>query len=195
LSIKNDIKMVKEELTSEEKFFEKSVITERFIKKYKNLIIGSIIVIMLLVTAKIGYDANKESTIESANVALNELLKDSKNEKELAALKDLSPNLYDAFMYSTAIANKDRKSLEKLHDSKSLLIGDLARYETAKSAEDLSAYSLKESAIYKELAEVQSAIILINKGKIEEAHEKLRLISDDSSLSKVSKALLHYGVK
>jgi len=35
LSLKQDIEMVKEELNSEEKFFEKAVLTERFVKKYK----------------------------------------------------------------------------------------------------------------------------------------------------------------
>lgn len=195
MSIKNDIEMVKEELTSEEKFFEKSVMTERFIKKYKNLIIGSVIVIMLLITAKIGYDANEESTIDAANVALSQLLVDKNNEKALAELKDLSPNLYDAFVYSIAIVEEDTKSLEKLKTSKSLIVNDLATYETANNSESLEAYTVQENAIYKDLAQVQNAIILINKGKIEEAHERLLLISDTSSLSKVSKALLHYGVK
>jgi len=195
LSIKNDIEMVKEELTSEEKFFEKSVMTERFIKKYKNLIIGSVIVIMLLITTKIGYDANEESTIDAANVALSQLLVDKNNEKALAELKDLSLNLYDAFVYSIAIVEKDTKSLEKLKTSKSLIVNDLATYETANNSESLEAYTVQENAIYKDLAQVQNAIILINKGKIEEAHERLLLISDTSSLSKVSKALLHYGVK
>jgi len=45
LSLKNNIEMVKEELNSEEKFFEKAVITEKFVKKYKNLLIGSVIAI------------------------------------------------------------------------------------------------------------------------------------------------------
>lgn len=195
MSIKNDIEMVKEELTSEEKFFEKSVMTERFIKKYKNLIIGSVIVVMLLITGKIGYDANEESTIEAANVALSQLLVDNNNEKALEELKDLSPNLYDAFIYSKSMVDKDMQSLEKLKTSNALVISDLATYETAKNSETLEEYALQENAIYKDLAKVQNAIILINTGKIEEAHEKLLLISETSSLSKVSKALLHYGVK
>ena len=195
MSIKNDIEMVKEELTSEEKFFEKSVMTERFIKKYKNLIIGSVIIIMIVITGKIGYDANEESRIEAANVALSELLVDASNEKALVELQELSPNLYDAFVYSKAVIDKDMQSIEKLKASKSLIVNDLVKYETAKNSEDLAAYALKEDAIYKDLAQIQNAIILINKGKIEEAQERLLLISDTSSLSKVSKALLHFGVK
>ena len=48
MSLKDNIEMVKEELNSEEKFFERSVITERFVKKYKNAIIASVVVIVLL---------------------------------------------------------------------------------------------------------------------------------------------------
>ena len=35
MSLKEELEMVKEELSSEEKFFEKAVITEKFVKKYK----------------------------------------------------------------------------------------------------------------------------------------------------------------
>jgi len=47
LSLKENIGMVKEELTAEEQFFEKAVVTERFVKKYKNVMIGSLVVIVL----------------------------------------------------------------------------------------------------------------------------------------------------
>lgn len=63
MSLKNDIEMVREELNSEEKFFEKAVVTERFIKKYKNVIIGSIAAIVVVVGANIAYDMNKASQI------------------------------------------------------------------------------------------------------------------------------------
>jgi hypothetical protein len=63
LSIKDGITLVKEELTSEEKLFEKSVITERFIKKYKKIMIGGVVVFIMLVGANFTYELNKESTV------------------------------------------------------------------------------------------------------------------------------------
>jgi len=190
--------MVKEELTSEEKFFEKSVITERFIKKYKNIIVGAVVVVIVIIGANIAYNANESSRITAANDVFNELQMNPSNVGDLARLKALSPALHDAFLYSKAIADKNIDTLKKLKSSKSLLIGDLATYESAQNMKDasmLSSYTLKQDAIYKDLARVQNAIILMNDGKTDKAHELLKLISDTSSLNKVVQALLHYGVK
>ena len=190
--------MVKEELTSEEKFFERSVITEKFVKKYKNPIVGLVIVIILAVGANMAYDMNKESTAIAANETLSELQKDASNTQVLSRLKSLSPNLYDAYIYSRAIADKDIQALENIKNSKSAILSDLATYESLQNTKDVSKfnnYALKQNAIYKDLARVQSAIILMNEGNTDKAHAKLLSISDSSSLAKVAKALLHYGVK
>ena len=112
--------MVKEELNSEEKFFEKAVITEKFVKKYKNIMITTLSVIVIGVGASIAYDINKKSTIEKANNSLSILQKDGSNSKEIQTLKQLSPNLHDVWLYSKAIADKDSSLLKKLQDSTNL---------------------------------------------------------------------------
>ncbi|MFA6136717.1 MAG: hypothetical protein WC667_01390 [Sulfurimonas sp.] len=198
MSFRNDMDMVKEELNSEEKFFEKAVITERFVKKYRNAIIGSFAAVVVVAAANIAYDVNKQNKIDSANQAFIELSKDANNSDALAKLKSLSPNLHDVWLYSKAVADKDLAALEKLKDSKAMVVGDLASYEIAQNTKDaakLDAYALEQNAVYKDLAQVQSAVLLINEGKIEAAHQKLSLIGEQSPLNNVAKALLHYGVK
>jgi len=198
LSLKNDIEMVKEELNSEEKFFEKAVITEKFIKKYKNIMIGTLSVIVISVSASIAYDMKQKSNVENANKSLSILQKDSSNSKELLALKELSPNLYDVWLYSKAMADNDIASLEKLKNSTTFIVEDLVKYELAQNADNIDSlnnYSLKQDAIYKDLAQIQVAVILINQGKISDAREKLFLIDKQSPLSNVTQLLLHYGVK
>ncbi len=195
MSIKNDIKMVREELTSEEKFFERTVITERFLRKYKNLLIALVASIVLLVGISILYEINEESTILAANEAFNELSINPADQNALTRLEVLSPNLYDAYIYSKAIINKDLKTIENLQTSQAMIIPQLAKYESLRSQNDLEVYSLSQDAIYKDLARVQIAIFLLNSGKIEKAQAKLRLITEMSSLNKISKSLLHYGVK
>ena len=198
MSIKNDIEMVREELTSEEKFFEKSVITERFVKKYKNIIIAGVVLIIVLVVGNIAYEANKASTITAANVALTELQKDPSNDEALTRLSSLSPALHDVFVYSKAVVDKDTQTLESLKNSKTMPLSDLASYELAQNKQDvneLTKYALGQDAIYKDLAQVQAAIILINEGKTSKAHSKLQTIADASPLANVAKALLHYGVQ
>ncbi|MEA2091637.1 MAG: hypothetical protein U9O83_04625, partial [Campylobacterota bacterium] len=104
MSLKNDIEMVKEELNSEEKFFEKAVITEKFVKKYKNWMIFAVMGIIVLVGANIAYDLNKQSQITAANNALSVLSKDAQNSEALLTLKSISPELYDVWIYSNAVA-------------------------------------------------------------------------------------------
>lgn len=190
--------MVKEELNSEEKFFEKAVVTERFIKKYKNVIIGSVVAVIVVVGANIAYDMNKKSQIQAANATLTQLMQNPSDAANTARLASLSPALHDAWIYSQAIANKDAKALEALQNSQTIIISDLAKYELAQSSKDmakLDAYASRQNAIYADLAIVQSAVMLMNEGKNEQAHQKLATINENSSLYKIAKALLHYGVK
>lgn len=195
MSLKENISMVKEELNSEEKFFEKAVITERFIKKYKNIMIASVVVIVLVVSANIAYNANESSKITAANIALTQLKTDAKDTNALNELKTLSPELYDVWMFSQATVNKDLETIKGLKNSKALIVSDLAKYELAADANSLDDYASKQDAIFRDLALVQSAVMLLNVNKIDEAHDKLSKISKESSLNKVVQALLHYGIK
>jgi hypothetical protein len=190
--------MVKDELTSEEKFFEKAVVTERFVKKYKNVMIGSVIALTLFVAGSIVYSASEKSRITEANQLLTKLSQNANSSAEIASLKSLSPALYDVWSYSNAVATKNLDELKKLQTSKVTFIGDLSSYAVADSSAEVSAlndYAQKQESVYKDLAIVQSAVILMNENKTDKAHEKLRIISVNSPLAKVASALMHYGVK
>lgn len=190
--------MIREELTSEEKFFEKSVITERFVKKYKNILIAGVALIVVGVAGNIVYDMNKESAAKEANAALIALQTNPSDAKALSQLQSLSPALHEVYMYSKALADKDTKTLESLKNSKVAPLADLVQYELAQNKQDvneLTTYALAQDAIYKDLAQVQAAIILMNEGKTDKAHSKLQTIAEASPLFRIAKALLHYGVK
>ncbi len=195
MSLKENIEMVKEELNSEEKFFEKAVMTEKFVNKYKNIIIASVAVVVLGVAANMAYTANEDSRITAANTALSLLSIDSTDSNALNELKVLSPNLYDVWLFSQASANGDLEAMKALKDSKAFIINDLISYELAQDVSSLDAYASKQNSIYRDLALVKSAIMLLSTDKIDEAHNQLSKVSVDSSLSKVANALLHYGVK
>ena len=198
LSLKDNIGMVKEELTAEEQFFEKAVVTEKFVKKYKNVMIGSVVAVAIVVAGNIIYNINKKSTLNAVNETLLSLEANPKNSEAVAKLESLSPVLHDVWLYSQAVAQQDAKTLEGLQNSKAPLISDLATYEAAQNKQDkakLESYTQTQGAIYRDLAQVQLALILMNENKIADAHEKLRMISIDSPLASVAKALMHYGVK
>ncbi len=190
--------MVKDELNSEEKFFEKAVMTERFVKKYKKPLIGLVVAIVVIVTANIGYNISENNRIESANSTLATLQKNPKDALALARLESLSPVLHDAWVYSQAVGDKNSAELEKLKNSKAIVVNDIAGYEAAQNKQNLSeleAYSQKQNAIYRDLAMVMSAIILMQENKIDEAHTKLSMITTNSPFAQVASALMHYGVK
>jgi len=198
LSLKENIGMVKEELTAEEQFFEKAVVTEKFVKKYKNVMIGSVIAIVVVVSGNIIYNINKQSRLKTVNETLLTLEAAPQNKEALSKLETLSPVLYDVWRYSQAVVKEDVKTLESLQNSKAPLIGGLSTYEAAQNKQDkakLEAYAQTQGAIYRDLAQVELALILMNENKIADAHEKLRMISIDSPLASVAKALMHYGVK
>ena len=190
--------MVREELNSEEKFFEKAVVTERFVKKYKKLMIATLVAIVLVVGANIAYDMKEKSRITSANEVLEKLQTNPADKASLNELKSISPKLHDAWVLSQAISDNDVDKLTSLKDSTASLVQDIASYELAQISKDLNSlesYSSKEGVIYKDLALVQSAVMLMKNGEVEKAHEKLAYISTNSNLSKIATALLHYGVK
>ncbi len=190
--------MVKEELTSEEKFFEKAVMTEKFIKKYKNIMIASVVGVVVFVVGSMIYTSMQESRVAEANELLTELQKDSNNSVALASLESLSPALHDVWSYSVAVANKDVAALEALKKSKATLIADLASYEQAQQSADLKTlekYTKRQNGIYVDLATLQAAVILIQKDEIQKAHTKLQTIKQDSALFEIASKLMHYGVK
>ena len=198
MSLKHDIEMVKDELTSEEKFFEKAVVTERFVKKYKNVMIGSVVAITLIVAGSIVYNASEKSRISEANQLLMKLSNGDNDSAELARLESLSPALSDVWRYSKAVTTQNIEELKKLESSKVTFVGDLSSYAVAQESSDLSAlssYAQKQESVYKDLALVESAVILMNENKIDQAHEKLKTISVNSPLAEVASALMHYGVK
>lgn len=195
MSLKDNIEMIKQELNSEEKFFEKAVVTERFIKKYKKTIIISIAAIVVVVGANIAYNTNEKSKTNAANIAFTKLQLNSNDTTALNELKSLAPNLHDAWIFSQAITNKDMEKLKSLKNTKTLIVSDLAEYEMATDNSALEKYASKQDAIFRDLALVQGAIILLNENKIGEARNMLEKVSKKSSLEKLVAALMHYGIK
>ena len=198
MSLKENLEMVKDELNSEEKFFEKAVVTERFVKKYKKPLIGVVVAVVLVVAGNLAYKASEQNRIESANETLALLQKNPTDSMALTKLESLSPTLHDAWVYSQAVVDQNVAGLEKLKNTKALIINDTSVYEAAEFKNNLNAlqsYSEKQEAIYKDLATVMAAVILMNEGKVEDAHNQLGMISNKSPLAQVANALIHYGVK
>ena len=198
MSLKENVDFIKEELSSEEKFFEKAVQTERFFKKYKKSIIVVLSLVVIVALGNVAYKVKEQNRIEEANAQLALLTENPSDMQAQNRLKELSPKLYAAWSFAHAITSNDTKRLNELKNSKLPVIDDLSAYEVASRTSDLKGlenYTLRQAAIYKDLAIVQSAVIYMSKNEIVKAKEKLAQINAESPVQGIAAVLNHYGVK
>jgi len=197
VSLKENIEMVKNELNSEEQFFEKAVQTERFVKKYKKPLIGLITAAILAIGTGSAYDIYTQNKIDQSNAAFNVLMADPDDQAAQEQLKTLNPKLYDVWSLSKALKSKDQETLRTLQSSKALAVADLAAYELSaieEDAEGLESYAQKSGALLKELALIEAAVLLMEKGDVASAKAKLSMIDINSPLYESAQSLAHYGV-
>ncbi|MCK9374339.1 MAG: hypothetical protein M0P91_14250 [Sulfuricurvum sp.] len=198
MSLKENMEALKEELNSEEKFFESAVRTERFIKRYQKPLMAGVAALLLFAGGAIAYQAYANSKIESSNVAFNTLQSNPTDAQALKILKNDNPKLYDLWMLSQAIGKNDAAALEALKHSDALGVADIAAYEAAAIKKDkgaLEGYTKMQGALYKDLALVELAVMALQQGNVEEAHKKIALIPEDSPMYSVGRSLSHYGIK
>lgn len=198
MSLKENITMVKEELSAEEQFFEQAVKTERFVKKYKKPLIGLLGAVILAVVGTAGYTAYTDSKRSEANAAYTTLTKDPGNVQAQKTLKAEAPGLYAAWQMDQALKSGDVKVLRQLGGSTFHEVSDVSAYEAAARSEDmkaLDAYAYRKNAFYKDMAIIDGAVLLMKAGKIDEAHQRLKLVDENSPVAPLAAALAHYGVK
>ena len=189
MSIKENVDYVKTELSSEEKFLENFVKSERFFKKYKTLIFGiiaaTIIGFVVVFVKNILYESNKLE----ANIAFKKVLENSNDSQALATLKNKNEKLYDIAKYLQA--QKEGKSV----DVNLPMLKELSKYENAlanKSISELDNLSMQNDFLLKEFAIFNKALFLTNEGKFDEAKAALKLIPENSRAFELAKMLNHY---
>jgi hypothetical protein len=190
MSIKDDVNYIKNELSSEEKFLESFVKTERFFKKYKKLIFGLIILaivgsVVFLVKTKLD-----EKNLYEANIALSNFLENG-NQNSLNQLKEKNRDLYEIALYLDA-KNEFKNADINLKYLKELLDFQVALLNSNQS--DLDAVSKKADFLLKDYAIFNQALILVNNQKYAEAREILGKISQDSRAFELATLLKHYLV-
>ncbi|MFA7085047.1 MAG: hypothetical protein WC145_00140 [Aliarcobacter sp.] len=190
MSIKDDVNYIKNELSSEEKFLESFVKTERFFKKYKKLIFGLIILaivgsVVFLVKTKLD-----EKNLYEANIALSNFLENG-NQNSLNQLKEKNRDLYEIALYLDA-KNEFKNADINLKYLKELLDFQVALLNSNQSELDL--VSKKADFLLKDYAIFNQALILVNNQKYAEAREILGKISQDSRAFELATLLKHYLV-
>ena len=190
MSIKDDVNYIKNELSSEEKFLESFVKTERFFKKYKKLIVVLIISVIIGSIAFLVKTKLDEKNLYEANIALSNFLENG-NQNSLDELKEKNRDLYEIALYLDA-KNEFKNADINLKYLKELLDFQVALLNSNQS--DLDAVSKKADFLLKDYAIFNQALILVNNQKYAEAREILGKISQDSRAFELATLLKHYLV-
>jgi len=189
MSLKDNVNYVKDEISSEEKFLESFVKVERFYKKNKIVIISVVVIIIALVIGFFVTKSIQEANKLEANIALNKVLDNPKDNEALNILKDKNKNLYEIAQYLNS------KKEGKVIDVDVKFLKDLTAYQKAleeNSAEKLNSVSMQNDFLLKEFAIFNKAVILTENGKYKEAKNTLKMIQSDSKVNDLVNILKHY---
>ncbi len=190
MSIKDNVKYIKKELSADEQVLESALKLETLYNKHKYKIWAVLVIIVLSFVGKVILDTVQEARLESANQAFSILQKDPKNSEAIEVLRSKNPALYELYSYAEAVKSKDPKQLDALTSSKNSLIADVSRY----SKQVLESKS-SDSVYYKEMSLIGDAYIALKAGENKEAKEKLELIDARSPVAPVADLLKHYSIK
>ena len=189
MSMKENVKLVQDELNSEEKFIEGFVKVERFYKKYKGLVFGLIALILVAGIAFGVSSYNNDKNKLEANIAFDKLLTNPNDKDALLSLEKTNKKLHDIILYLEA--KKDNKVVNIDVD----FFKELNMYQEAlekKSISKLDNLSMQNDFLLKEFALFNKALILTNEGKYKEAQTSLTLIQKDSKVYVLANLLKHH---
>lgn len=189
MSLKENVDFVKQELNNEEKFLESFIKVERFYKKYKALIIGTVAVLTVCLVAFFTNNYIKEQNKIKTNIAFESVLKNPKDKEALSVLKDKNTKLYNLALFLQA------KKEGKIVDIDVKFLKELADYQKAiesKNINDLDKVTTENNFLLKEFAIFNKALILATKGEVTKAKETLKLIPSTSQVSQLKSLLEHY---
>ena len=193
MGFQENIKAVKEEISTEEQFLEGMIKGERFFKRNKKYIVS---LVAILIIGAGGYaisDMVHQSNLQVSNEAYQELLKDANNTKALETLKQKNQKLYEMFTFEKAVKAGDVEALKQVANSKeNPILADLATYQLSQ----LDKSVLKKSELLNGLVLLEEGYALLKENKVEEARLKFTQIEVNSPFKQIAKNLEHYqGLK
>jgi len=190
MSFKDDVKFVKDELSSDEKVLESVFKLESLYKKHKKKILSLLVVTVVGFGGVVTTNMIKESNLNSANNALLALQKDSSNKSAEETLKNKNPELYSLFQYSKAVKGGDIKVLKDLSSNQNKILADLSSYHL-----NMFQNKSNSSKYYKNLSIIGDAFVLIRDNKKSMANDKLTLVEQNSELYKLSTIMRHQTIE
>lgn len=190
VSIKDDVKYVKTELSGDEKVLESAFHLESLYKKHKYKLWGVIAVLILYFGGQAVMTAMHEAKLVKANEAFLTLQSKSDDATAMKVLEENNPALFELYSYAQAVKSQDIKTLESLSQSTNSVVADSSKY----TAGVLNKKPV-DSKLYKEMALLEEAYLAIEAGNANLAKDKLELIDERSPLGVIASFLRHSTIK
>lgn len=193
MGLKENIKAVKEEISTEEQFLEGMIKSERFFNRNKKYIISALVLLALGAGGYAINDVMASQRLKVSNAAYQALLKDANNTAALETLKAKNPKLYAMYTFEMALAKGDIEALTQVSLSKdNPILADLATYQLSQ----LDANKSPKGELLSGMVLLQEGYELLKEKKVEEARLKFAQIETNSPLKQIAKNLEHYqGLK
>lgn len=184
MSLKQDIKEVKNELGTQEQFIESLLKSERFFRKYQKLIFTLIVILLIAFIGNYFNGVFKAKEVAKQNVEYEKLINNLKDEKALKYLEKNNINLYALALLKDAKKDNDNKILIGAVNDKNLnpLLKDLINYQLGKNSAPLMS----------EYANLIKGYEFLQKNDIANAFDEFAKIPPTSPLKQFVDALKHY---
>jgi len=185
MSLKENINYIKEEVSAQESFMDKTFKLEQFYKKYKLIIFGTV---SLAVIAFIGLSVSNyydEQNKIKDNQAFNVLLENPNDKESLSYLETNNKKLYEIAVYMN----------DKSKNTNVEFLNELSAYSKAiekENIDELSTVTQKQTFLLKDFAIFNKALIQAQNGKYQDAKESIKLIPANSSVASLSSMLEHF---
>ncbi len=187
MSLKENVSYIKDEISTEEQFFENFFKIEKFYKKYKKVIfITSVLLILGVVGFSVKNYIDEENTI-SANNAYSKVMLNNTDKASLDELKNANEKLYNIALFQI--------SKDKITASNVEYIEDIAAYNSAVTKGDLAALDgmiMKQDFLLKDFAVLSKALILIEKKEYKKAKETISRIDEKSRVLPLANMIKHF---
>lgn len=187
MSLKENVSYIKDEISTEEQFFENFFKIEKFYKKYKKIIfITSVLLILGVVGFSVKNYIDQENTI-TANNAYSKIMINNNDKVSLDELKNANAKLYNIALF--------QMSKDKITASNVEFVEDIATYNRAVAKGDLAALDgmiMKQDFLLKDFAVLSKSLILIEKKEYKKAKETISRIDEKSRVLPLANMIKHF---
>lgn len=187
MSLKENVSYIKDEISTEEQFFENFFKIEKFYRKYKKIIL---VTSLLVVTGVIGFTILKytnEKNIIAANDAYSKVMLDNEDKASLDELKSINEKLYNIALFQI--------TKDKTIATDAQFVEDIAAYNSAVAKSDLVTLDgmiMKQDFLLKDFAVLSKTLILIDKKEYKKAKETISRIDEKSRILPFSNMIKHF---